>query len=85
MKIVTEQSIWCFNFWAGAKDLRDQLTPNELDIIEEQLEDIYPDGLNDTELNDLFWFDPEFVCELLGYRYNDGIVERESSEEEEDE
>lgn len=76
MVLICERHLWCFEFWAGAKDFREQLTPEELDIIEEQLEDIYPEGMTETELNDIFWFDPEFVCDLLGYEYIDGEVVR---------
>lgn len=83
MKITCESSLWCFEFWSGAKCLREQLTPIEMDTIEEMLEELYPDGMTDTEINDLFWFDPEFVCELLGYQFIDGDVIRDSITEEE--
>ena len=66
MKVTTEQSLSNFNFWSGAKDNASELTDSQLDTIECILEDIYPDGMNETSVNDLFWFDFETVKEWLG-------------------
>ena len=66
MRITTEQTLQQFEFWSGAKDLAERLTWEELIKIENQLEEIYPDGLEKTELNDLFRFEAEFICELIG-------------------
>ena len=57
MKVTTGQSLSNFNFWSGAKDNASELTDSQLDTIECILEDIYPDGMNETSVNDLFWFD----------------------------
>lgn len=66
MKITTEKSFSNFEFWSGAKHNAALLSYSQLDAIENALEDIYPDGMTETELNDLFWFDFEFVCECIG-------------------
>lgn len=71
MIITTEQTIKQFEFWSGAKDLAEKLTPQELDLIQFELEQLYPHGLKETELNDLFWFDSEFICELIGQTEED--------------
>lgn len=56
-----------FEFWAGAKDLADLLTPDELEQIEFNLEDIFHDKTpSETDINDLFWFEYYFICELIG-------------------
>lgn len=72
MYIKEEISLRDFDFWQGAKDHRHMFTEEELDQIESCLEDVYCDRelLTDTEINDLFWFNFEFVCELLGYTYD---------------
>lgn len=75
MRITTEQSLSNFNFWSGAKDNAIELTTSQLDEVESILEDLYPDGINETELNDLFWFDFETIKEWLG------ITEEEEEEE----
>ena len=46
------------------------MTAEELDSVENALEELYPDGMTDTEINDLFWFDFEYVCELIGLEYD---------------
>ena len=71
MRIKTEKSLQHFQFWSGAKELAEQLTWEELIEIENQLEELYPNGLTETELNDLFWFDAEFICELIGQTEED--------------
>ena len=65
MKITKEQSIANFEFWSGAKSNAAELTFSQLNEVENILEDLYPDGLSETELNDLFWFDFETVKEWL--------------------
>ena len=35
-------------------------------VTTQELEDLYPDGMDETELNDLLWFEPETVYEWLG-------------------
>ena len=78
MTIKTEQSLSNFEFWSGAKINAEQLTNKEFDTLENELEDLYPDGMTDTELNNLFWFEFEWICEILGLSYNDdtGEIER---------
>jgi len=71
MRIKTEKSLQHFQFWSGAKDLAERLTWEELIEIENQLEELYPNGLTETELNDLFWFDAEFICDLIGQTEED--------------
>lgn len=54
-------------FWGGARYITDRLTNEEFDIIEQGLEELYPDGVDETELNDLFWFDEDLIAYFLGY------------------
>ena len=66
MKLYKEESISNFDFWSGAADNASKLTDKELDQVESVLEELYPDGMSATELNDLFWFDFETVLEWIG-------------------
>lgn len=77
MKITTEISLKEFEFWSGAKDTVSYLTDDELDTIESIIEDAFPDGINETTLNDLFWFDDDTIAEWLGYESFEEIMERE--------
>ena len=65
MKIYTEQSLCDFHFWCGAKNFAETLTDEQFDYIEAILEDSYPDGMTDTEINDLFWFEEKTIREWL--------------------
>ena len=67
MKITTVTNLRDFAFWAGATDTVKYLTWEHLDTIEDILSDIYPDGVDDTTLNDLFWFDEDTIAQWLGY------------------
>ena len=80
MKVTTETSLRHFEFWSGAADRVKYLSLEELDSIEAQLEELYPDGMTDTEINDLFWFDDDFIAELLGYNDFEEIMNRSEEE-----
>ena len=89
MRIYSDESLSNFRFWSGAVCRAEQLTNEQFDAIERELEMLYPDGMSDTELNDLFWFDFEWVVGLIGLALNDsGDIcdpsELEGEEEEED-
>lgn len=83
MKIITEQSLADFKFWSGAEDTAQRIWEEQgsegFDQLEAILENLYPDGIDETELNDLLWFDAETVYEWLGI----GDEEDEEDEEEE--
>ena len=86
MKIYSETSLSGFEFWSGAKDTVKYLTDDELGIIETILEEQYPDGMGETELNDFFWFEEDTIAEWLGYESFDEIMDRDKdNEEDEDE
>ena len=67
MKITSEISLKNFKAWSGAKDTLNKLIElDKCDELEFILDDLYPDGLTETELNDLLWFDDEWIYETLG-------------------
>lgn len=66
MIIIKDISLQNFEFWHGAKRLSERLTLGDLQEIEEHLDELYPDGLTETQINDLFWFDGEFICNIIG-------------------
>lgn len=75
MKIYCE-GIENYKPWSGAVDFYEEIVDagnlNQLEFI---LEDIYPEGMSEIELNDLLWFEEDAVREWLGM----------NEEEEEDE
>lgn len=66
MTITKEIKLKDFDFWGEAIDTAEVLTDEDFDIIEAYLEEC--DTMDETELNDFFWFDNNFIAsELLGY------------------
>lgn len=50
----------------------------KLDALDALLEELYPDGLTFVQLNDLLWFDDEWVLEQLGLinKFGDSLVKK---------
>ena len=84
MKVYTEQSLKDFDFWSGARDRVKYLTDDQFDTIEAILEDAYPDGMTDTEINDFFWFEEDTIADWLGYNSFEELMEESDSEEDDE-
>ena len=67
MLIYTEKRLRDFDFWAGGADNARYFTYEQLDEIEVMLKDILPNGVDETKLNDLFWFEADWLAKLLGF------------------
>ena len=79
MTMTIEKSLRKFNFWGGAAENAAKLTDEELDSIEAQLEelkDCNEEPWSTTEINDIFWFQMEDLCEWLGLDYEE-VMARE--------
>lgn len=69
MEYKVDKSLTDFQFWSGAKDRIENLTYDEL----KQLDDILSEYLGgedlpeETDINDMFWFEFPTVCHALGY------------------
>lgn len=68
MKITKEVSLEDFEAWSGAKDTLNELTSSECEQLELQFEKLYPDGMDETQVNDILWFERDWVAECLGYK-----------------
>ena len=71
--------------WSGAKDTYNYIMEQygwDESAVESVLEEIFPDGCTDTELNDFFWFDDN-IYEIFGVK--DPYAENEDDENDEDE
>ena len=84
MKIYTERSLKDFEFWSGARDRAKYLTDDQFDTIEAILEDAYPDGMTDTEINDFFWFEEDTIADWLGYNSFEELMEESDSEDDDE-
>ena len=84
MTITYELDLNSFKAWSGAVDTLERIQrEGKCAELENILEELYPDGMTETELNDLLWFDSESVYEWLGIRSEEQI-EKEIKEAEEE-
>ena len=67
MKVYSEISLKDFEAWSGGEDTLDTLTDQEVSELESILEEEYPDGIDETELNDILRFERDWIAELLGF------------------
>ena len=84
MKITKEISLDRFDAWSGAEKTLDKIiSEGKAEEFEFILEDLYPEGVDETQLNDLLRFEPEWCFEAVGIRTESEIKsELEEAEEE---
>lgn len=76
MKIYTEKTLLDFDAWSGAIYTKDKIIEEgKEDEFEALIEELYPDGIDETGLNDLLWFEDKWIFETLG------ITDEEEDEE----
>ena len=74
MTMTYELDLNSFEAWSGAKETLERIQrEGKCAELENILEELYPDGMTETELNDLLWFEPETVYEWLGIRSEEQI------------
>ena len=84
MTITYELDLNSFEAWSEAKETLERIQrEGKCTELENVLEELYPDGMTETQLNDLLWFDSESVYEWLGIRSEEQI-EKEIKEAEEE-
>ena len=67
MKLYTETDLHGFTAWSGAVDMQNKiLAEGKADDFEALIDELYPDGLSETALNDILWFEDEWLTETLG-------------------
>lgn len=56
-----------FDAWSGAVDTKETIINEGKDKdFDYLIEELYPDGITDTQLNDLLWFEEDWIFEVLG-------------------
>ena len=71
MKIYRDENLSNFKFWAGAIANAEEFTLEELDQITAELESLDDgDGYDETQINDLMWFEPEYLASLIGLEWD---------------
>ena len=76
MLVKKEMNAYDFEFWSGGEDTVEELTLGELERVWNYLEEVYDGEMEKTQINDFFWFEREFIAELLGFNSFDEILIR---------
>lgn len=67
MRIYTDFNIENFSAWSGAVDTKENIIKaGKTDLFNSLVDDIFPDGCTETEMNDFLWFDDSHIYEMLG-------------------
>ena len=68
MTYTVTKSLLNFDFWGGAIYTVTHMTSEQLEQVEDFLEiDCEGEYYTETEINDLFWFEPDLIAEWLGF------------------
>ena len=65
MKIISYRHLRDFEWWGPAKENVRQLTYDQMDILDDYFEDVYPDGIYEMELNDAFAYYFDDIKDIL--------------------
>ena len=68
MKIYTEKKLRDFEFWSGGADNARKLNDSQFDYLDVILTESCTGGtgaIDETALNDIMWFEFEWICEQL--------------------
>ena len=88
IKVTKEIYIDEFDGWSGAEDTLDTIrNAGKMDALENLLEEMYPDGIDETDLNDLLRFENDWLFETLGIEEDkdeEDINEEDINDEDED-
>lgn len=84
MRIYSEQHLSNFIAWAGAEDTMAELTDEQVNELNDIIEELYPDGIDETELNDLLWFDNDTVAKWLGYKNWEALQKANNGDEDDE-
>ena len=67
MLIVEERGLSEFKAWSGAVETKERIIEAGFEEeFERLIDECYPEGITSTQLNDILWFDSEWVYESLG-------------------
>lgn len=67
MKMYREMSLNNFEAWGGAIDTLNRVKEEgKVELLEQVFEELYPDGMSETEINDILAFDDDWVFDTLG-------------------
>ena len=86
MIITCETSLADFKPWAGAVSTYNRIfNEGKAGEFESLIEELYPNGTDDTTINDILWFETDWIYESLGITDEEDEDEEDEDEEDEEE
>ena len=68
MKVIEEIGLRQFNAWGEGKKTLSALTSEQQEKVQDYIEEQYPEGIEDGDLNDFLWLDRNFIAhDILGF------------------
>ena len=67
MIVTSEINLRDFEGWSGAESTLAMLSYDQINTLQFILEDAYPDGMDETHLNDILRSETDWIAELLGF------------------
>lgn len=62
MKVIKEINLQQFMAWGEGKKTISNLTPEQQEKVQYYIKKMYPDGIEEGELNDFLWFNRNFIA-----------------------
>lgn len=85
MQITYEFDLASFQAWSGAVDTKNRIIEEGKEReFENLMEDCYPEGMTETQMNDLLRFEEDWIFEQLGISDEDEDEEDEDEDEDEE-
>lgn len=67
MIVTSEINLQDFEGWSGGESTLATLSYDQINTLQFILEDTYPEGIDETHLNDILRFETDWIAELLGF------------------
>lgn len=84
MTYTVEKPLSQFEFWSGAKERTDHLTTDQLDRLDNLMPEVLGENPTDTVINDLFWFEEDYIAQLLGFNSFEALVRHNDGNDDDD-
>lgn len=66
MKVTTNLKLSDFDAWSGAIETQERiLSEGKEKDFDYLMEELYPNGIDETQLNDILWFEEEWIFNQL--------------------
>ena len=67
MEVFKEITLKEFDAWSVAVQTKENIiSENKAEDFELLIEELYPNGISETKLNDILWFEEDWIYEQLG-------------------